>query len=73
MYVFTNLLFEFMTVFIDALSTQSSASSHLECVKETLVRCMKMRLALNLNKTFLGVHKDSFRVCDEQENEKTGS
>ena len=58
MYIFIDLLYKFITVFIDNFSTQSNASSHLECVTEALVRCKKMRLALNPDKTFLDVHKD---------------
>ena len=42
MYIFTDLLFKSMTVFVDDFSTQSNASSHLECVREALVRCRKM-------------------------------
>ena len=57
MYIFTDLLFKFMAVLVDDFSTQSSASSHLECVSEALVRCKKMQLALNPDKTFLLVRK----------------
>ena len=57
MYIFTDLLFKSVTVFVDDFSTQSSASSHLECVREALFRCRKMQLALNPDKTFLVVHK----------------
>ena len=57
MYIFTDLLYKFMNVFIDDFSTQSNASSHLDCVKEAFIRCRKMRLALNPDKTFLDVHK----------------
>ena len=46
-----------MTVFINDFSTQSNTSSHLECIREALVRCKKMRLALNPNEIILGVHK----------------
>ena len=58
MYIFTDLLYKSRTVFINDFSTQSNASSHLECVREALVRCRKMRLALNPDKKFLGVYKD---------------
>ena len=57
MYIFTDLLFKFMMVFINDFSAQSSISQHLECVREGLVRCKKMRLALNPDKTFLGVQR----------------
>ena len=57
MYIFTDLLFKSMTVFMDDFSTQSSTSHHLECVREALVRCRQMQLALNLDKTFLGVQR----------------
>ena len=46
-----------MTVFIDNFSTQSNATQHIGCVREALVRCSKMQLTLNPDKTFLGVHK----------------
>ena len=57
MYIFTDLLFKYMTVFVDDFSTQSSASTHLEYVREALIRCRKMQLAWNLDKTFLGVQR----------------
>ena len=57
MYIFTDLLFKSMTEFVDDFSTQSSASLHLECVRESWIRCRRMQLALNLDKTFLGVQK----------------
>ena len=57
MYIFTDLLYKLMTIFIDDFSTQFSVSSHLECIRKTLVRCKKMQLALNPDKTLLGVHK----------------
>ena len=44
-YIFINLLFKSMT----------GASQHLECVREVLMICRKMQLALNPDKTFLGV------------------
>jgi len=58
MYIFTDLLFKSMIVFVDDFSTQSNVSDYLHCVKETLVRCRKMRLALNPDKTLLGVNKE---------------
>ena len=58
MYIFNDLLFKFMTVFVDDFSTQSDVSNHLHCVREALVRCRKMRLALNPDKTFLGVNRE---------------
>lgn len=54
-YIFTNLLFKFILVFVADFSTQSSASQHLECIRVTLIRCRGKKLALNLDKTFLGV------------------
>ena len=57
MYIFTDLLFKFMTVFVNDFSTQSSASQHLEYISEVFIRCKKMQLALNLDKTFLGVQR----------------
>ena len=57
MYIFTDLLFKSMTEFVDDFSTQSSASLYLECVRESWIRCRRMQLALNLDKTFLGVQK----------------
>ena len=60
MYIFTDLLYKSMTIFIDDFSTQSSASSYLECVREALVRCKKMQLALSPDKIFLNAHKCDF-------------
>ena len=57
MYIFNNLLFKSMTVFVDDFSTQSDVSDYLHCVRKTLVRCRKMRLALNPDKTFLRVNR----------------
>ena len=54
MYIFTDLLFKSITVYIDDLSTQSSTR---ECVREALIRYRQMRLALNPDKTFLGVQR----------------
>lgn len=55
-YIFIDLLFKFMTIFVDNSNTQSSASKFLECVREALIMCRKIQLALN-PKTFLGVHR----------------
>ena len=57
MCIFPDLLYKSMTVFVDDFSIQSSASSHLECVREALIRCRKMQLALNPDMIFLGVQK----------------
>ena len=57
MYIFSDLLFKSMTVYIDDFSTQSSTKEHVHCVREALVRCRQMRLALNPDKTFLGVQR----------------
>ena len=46
-----------MTMFIDDFSTQSSTNQYLECVREALIRCRKMQLALNSDKTFLSVQR----------------
>lgn len=56
MYVFTDLLFKSMTVFMNDFNTQSYVSLHLECIKEALVKFTKMQLVLNPDKTFLAVH-----------------
>ena len=55
MYIFTDLLIKSMTIFIDDFSTQSSNGQYLECVREALIRCRTMQLALNSDKTILGV------------------
>ena len=57
MYIFTDLLFKSMTIFIVDFSTQSSTSHQLECVREALVRCKHMQLPLNLDKVLLGVQR----------------
>ena len=57
MYIFTDLLFKSMTVYIDDFSTQSTNDNHVESVRLALVRCRNMRLALNPDKTFLGVQR----------------
>ena len=46
-----------MTVFVDDFSTQNNASDHLQYVREALIRCRKMQLALNPDNTFLGVNR----------------
>ena len=55
MYIFTDLLYKSMMVYIDDFSTQSTSDNQVENVRLALVRCRNMRLALNLDKTFLGV------------------
>ena len=57
MYIFTDLLFKLMTVYINDFNTQSTNDNHVESVRLALVRCRNMRLALNPNKTFLGVQR----------------
>ena len=57
MYIFTDLLYKFITVFIDDFSIQSNANQHIGCIREILIRSRKMQLALNPDKTFMGVHK----------------
>jgi hypothetical protein len=49
-----------MTVLVDDFNIQSSTNDHLQCVRETLIRCRKMQSALNPNKTFSGVNKGIF-------------
>ena len=55
MYIFTDLLYKSMIVFVNDFSIQSSSSQHLGCMREALIRCRKMQLAFNTDKTFLGV------------------
>ena len=50
MYIFTDLLYKSMIIFIDDFSIQSKSSQHLGCVRETLVRCRQMQLTLNPGK-----------------------
>ena len=57
MYIFTDLLYKSMTVFIDDFNTQSNSSQHLGYVREVFIRCRQMQLALNPDKTFWGVKK----------------
>ena len=57
MYIFSDLLYKSMTVYIDDFNTQSSVGDHLECVREALKRCRKVRLALNPEKTYLAVQR----------------
>ena len=47
MYIFTDLLFKSMTVFMDDFNTQSNTNQHVECVRE----------ALNPDKTFLDIQR----------------
>ena len=57
MYIFSDLLYKSMTVYIDNFSTQSSVGDHLECVRKALKQCRKVRLALNPDKTYLAVQR----------------
>ena len=57
MHIFTNLLFKSMTVYIVDFSTKSTSDNHVESVRLALVRCRNMTLALNPDKTFLGVQR----------------
>ena len=71
MYIFTGLLFKSMTVYIDDFSTQSTSEDHVESVRLALVRCRKMRLALNPDKTFLDVQRGvllGYVVSERKEN-----
>jgi hypothetical protein len=56
-FIFSDLLYKSMTVFVDDFSTQSNTESHLECVREALKRCRMTRLALNPEKTYLAVRR----------------
>ena len=71
MYIFTGLLFKSMTVYIDDFSTQSTSEDHVESVRLALVRCRKMRLALNADKIFLDVQRGvllGYVVSERKEN-----
>ena len=57
MYIFSDLLYKSLTVYIYDFNMQSSVDDHLEYVRETLKRCRKMRLALNPEKTYLAVQR----------------
>ena len=66
MYIFTDLLFKSMTVYIDDFNTQSTNDEHVESVRQTLVRCRSMKLALNPDKDILGSSKRCpARLCRE--------
>ena len=58
MYIFTDLLLKSITVFVDDFSTQYSASTHSKCVRADLIRRKKLQLALNPDKTLLGVQRE---------------
>ena len=64
MYIFTDLLFKSMTVYVNDFSTQSTSEDHVESVRLALVRCRKMRLALNPDKTFLGVYQPKTTILN---------
>ena len=57
MFIFSDLLYKSMTVFVDDFSIQSDVENHMKCVREALERCKKDRLALNPDKTYLAVKK----------------
>jgi hypothetical protein len=57
MYIFSDLLYKSMTVYIDDFSTQSQKEDHLGHVRQSLERCRKVRMALNPEKTYLAVHR----------------
>ena len=57
MYIFIDLLFKSMTVYIDDFNIQSNSDNHMESVRLALVGCRNMRLALNPDRTFLGVQR----------------
>jgi len=46
-YAFLDLLYTFVTVFIDNFSTQSAEDNHLVCVRESFERCRKTGIALS--------------------------
>ena len=51
-------MYKSTTVFIEDFNTQSEVCSHLECVREALKRCRKVRLAFNPEKTYLAVQRE---------------
>lgn len=53
LYVFLNLLHKLMKVFINEYSTRSSKRTHYNCIRLSLQRYTKAKIALNLNKIFL--------------------
>lgn len=60
MYIFSDLLYKSMTIFMGDFSTQSNANNHLKCVRETLRRCGRVRLVLNSEKTYMAVQRGVF-------------
>lgn len=63
MFIFSDLLYKSMTVFIDYFSTQSKINDHLKCLRDALKRCRKVRLALNPEKTYLTVQRGILLGC----------
>ena len=55
MFIFSDLLYKLITVFVDDFSTKSDEGSHLECVRKSLTRCRTAKLSLNLEKTYMTV------------------
>jgi hypothetical protein len=39
------------------LALTSNTSDHLQCIREALIKCRKMQLVFNPDKTFLGVNR----------------
>ena len=52
-FAFLDLLHRSMTIFLDDFSTHSSATEHLYWVKECLIRCRKIGIAVNPDKIYL--------------------
>jgi hypothetical protein len=53
MFIFFDLLYKSITVFVDDFSIQLDADGHLGCVREALMRCGTAKLTLNPEKTYL--------------------
>ena len=56
-FAFSDLLHQSMTVFIDNFSTHSSAIEHLYWVRECLIRCRRIGIAVNPDKLYLAVKR----------------
>jgi hypothetical protein len=53
MFIFFDIFYKSITVFVDDFSTQSDANSHLGCMREKLKMCRTTILVLNPEKTYL--------------------
>ena len=56
-FAFSDLLHKSMTVFIDNFSSHSSTAEHLHWVRECLIGCRKIEIAVNLDKLYLAVKR----------------